>query len=362
MAVASPFLDAERAAGATIQTYGGLELPEKFVDPMAEYEAARAAAGLFDLSFRGSLRFTGSDRTSFLQNMLSADIRALRPGGSCYTAILTQQSKVVADGKVSCFDDSLLLDVDLRFKDRVREHLEKFLVADEVEIEDQSEAETTLGIHGPRAGAVLQAALEGQDLPEAEQEHRSARIGDQSLRIAWSNWTGDKGFDVSIPRQSAAAIWGVVAKAGLPFGLRPIGMVAFNVLRVEAGIPWMGVDFDESSLVLEAGLDRAISFTKGCYLGQETVERTHSRGHVNRKLVGLRFDGRMVPRAGAKVAQDGSEVGRVTSAVFSPAVGSAIGMGYVRREVMNPGSRLQVELPSGTITAEVVAMPFFRRS
>lgn len=361
MGTASPFFEVERAAGAVVQTYGGLELPEKFLDPMAECEVARGAAGLIDLSFRASLRFTGPDRTSFLHNMLSNDVKSLRPGTGCYTAVLTQPSKVVADARLFCLEDALLLEVDLRFKDRAREHLEKFLVADEVEIEDLSERETALGVHGPRSADVLEAVTGAKDLPAAEHEHRAVRIGDVPARVARSNWIGETGFDLALPRESATVAWRAIEKAGAAFGLRPVGMVGFNVLRVEAGIPWMGVDFDDSTLALEAGLESAISFTKGCYLGQETVERTHSRGHVNRKLVGLRLDGRMVPRAGAKISKDGGEVGQVTSAVFSPALGSALAMGFVRREVMEPGNRLEIDLPSGRGSAEVVAMPFIRK-
>ena len=140
---------------------------------------------------------------------------------------------------------------------------------------------------------------------------------------------------------------------------KPVGHAALNILRTEAGIPWYGAELNEQTLPPEAGLEqRAISYTKGCYLGQEIVERIRSRGHVNRKLVGLVLGGASLPAAGAKLRRDGKEVGHVTTAVHSPTLGRAIALGYVRREHLEPGTRLEVE---GGGTAEVTTLPFYHR-
>ncbi len=356
--LASPLRDLERAAGAVLRRYGGLELPEKFADVAAEVEAARSSAGLFDLAFRSRLAFRGADRATFLHNLLSNEVLSLGPGAGCYTTLLTQQSKVVVDGNLFVLEEVILFDVDRRLKGRAREHLEKFLIADEVEIDDLEESEASIGIEGPRSIDILRIAAGGVEPPASPYRHAAVTIGGASARVARVHWTGDPGFDVTAATESAAAVWQALRAAGEPLGLVPAGMAAFNILRIEAGIPWVGVDVDESHLVLEAGLERGISFQKGCYLGQEVVERASARGHVNRRLVGLRLDGAVVPKAGAKVLRGGAEVGRVTSAVYSPAAGTAIAMGYVRREAMAAGSRLEIESAGG---AEVVSMPFLRR-
>lgn len=360
MSSRSPLADLARELGATLRRRSGVELPEKFTSLESEYAAARGAAALFDLSLRAGLRFRGADRQSFLHNLLSNDVASLGPGRGCYATLLTQQSKVVADAYVFCGEQSLRLDLDRGRKDRAREHLEKLLVAEDVEIDDTTDAEAVLGVAGPRAADVLRAA--GAAAPTADLDHLDTRIGGVAAWVARVDWTGDPGFELVVAVAEAEATWQALLTAGEPLGMVPAGMAAFEVLRLEAGVPWPGIDFDESHLVLEAGLDRGISFTKGCYLGQEMVERASSRGHVNRRLVGLRIDGSAVPPIGARLLQAGAECGRITSAAFSPHVGSPIALGYVKRGFYEPGSRLDVEVGALTEPAAVTPLPFYRAS
>ncbi|MGH7898946.1 MAG: YgfZ/GcvT domain-containing protein [Candidatus Binatia bacterium] len=357
----SPFQEIARSSGAVFRDYGGLGIAESYGDPATEYRAARAAAGLFDLSFRGILRFTGADRTTFLHNLLSNDIEALRPGEGCYATLLTQQSKVVADANVLCLEDSLWLDLDVRFEERARAHLEKYLVADEVEIESRIALDTSLGVYGPRSGEVLRAALGSVSLPEAEHGHMAAVLDGVSLRVSRIPWSVDPGFALIVSRGEAAAVWKALAAGGAPLGLRPAGMAALDAMRIEAGIAAPGIDFDESHLVLEAALERGISFKKGCYLGQEVVERASARGHVNRRRVGLRIESTDVPASSAKILASGAEVGIITSAAFSPTLGAAVAMGYVKRDWMEPGKRVEVETAKGPLAAEVVRLPLPNR-
>jgi len=165
---------------------------------------------------------------------------------------------------------------------------------------------------------------------------------------------------VSVARADGPAVWQALLGAGAPLGLRPAGMAAAEILRLEAGIPYPDVDFDETHLVLEAGLERGISFRKGCYLGQEIVERASARGHVNRRLVGLRIHGDRVPARGARILKGGAETGRITSAAFSPHLRAPIALGYVRRDAISAGSRVEVEISGTTVVAEVAALPFYR--
>jgi len=357
MSQPSPFFGLARASGAGLRSYGDLELPDRFSPPQSEYAQARGAAVLFDFSFRAGLSFVGADRRDFLHNLLSNDIRSLQPGAGCYATLLTQQSKVVSDAYVFCSADSFRLDVDALIKDRAREHLERFLVADDVEIEDLGGREAVLGVFGPRAADVLQAA--GAEPPAGELEHAEIRLADVRAWVARVDWTGDGGFEVAVARSDAETAWRALVLAGGPTGLVPAGMDTLDVLRLEAGIPWPGVDFDETHLVLEAGLERGINFQKGCYLGQEVVERASSRGHVNRRLVGLRLGEGSTPRRGARILYEGRECGSVTSASWSPHLQAPIAFGYVRREVKEPGNRLELEAAGQIVPAEVVALPFY---
>jgi glycine cleavage system T protein len=347
-----------RAAGATLRRYGDLELPDGFSPPESEYAAARGAAALFDFSFRSALGFVGADRQEFLHNLLSNDIRSLRPGAGCYATLLTQQSRIVSDAYVFCAANRFRLDVDALWKDRARDHLQKFLVAEDVEIEDLGGREAVLGVFGPRAADVLREA--GAEPPAGELEHGELRLADLRTWVARVDWTGDGGFEVVVERQDAEAAWRALTLAGCRVGLVPAGMAALDVLRLEAGIPWPGIDFDETHLVLEAGLERGINFRKGCYLGQEVVERTSSRGHVNRRLVGLRVEAESAPRRGARILDEERECGHVTSAAWSPHLQAPVALGYVRREVKEPGNRLRLEVAEGVVPAEVVALPFYR--
>jgi glycine cleavage system T protein len=357
--IQSPFADLERARGAVFHDYSGLTLVETYSDPLTECAAVRAGAGVFDRSYRAALRFTGQDRVTFLHNLLSNDIAALGPGTGCYATLLTRESKVVADANVFCMEDSVRLDLDVRVKDRARAHLEEFLVADDVEIEDRTELDTSVGVHGPRSSEIVRAAL-AADVPRVAFEHVSGTIGGATVLVARVDWTGDPGFEVTVARAAGPAVWQTLLAAGAPLGVGPVGMAAAEILRLEAGIPYPGVDFDERYLVLEAGLERGISFRKGCYLGQEIVERASARGHVNRRLVGLRILGDQAPARGARIFREGVETGRITSSAFSPNLRAPIALGYVRRDAAAAGSRVEVEISGTTVAAEVVALPFFR--
>jgi folate-binding protein YgfZ len=356
----SPFVELARARGAVVRSYGGHELVETFGDPLKECADVRAAAGIVDLSFQVGLSFSGADRATFLHNLLSNDIVGLRPGSGCYATLLTRESKIVSDARVLCFEDSIRLELDFRVKDRARQHLERFLVADDVEIEDRTESETALGVHGPRAGDVIAAAIPGLALPAVEFAHTLGTIGSAMILVVRVQWTGDPGYDLVVPRSQAADVWKALLSAGAPFGLHPIGMEAANILRVEAGIPWIDVDFDQSNLVLEAALERGINFRKGCYLGQEIVERASARGHVNKRLVGLAVEGGLTPRVESRILYQGRETGRITSAVFSPQLRTPIALGYVRREATAPGTRVEIESSGSAASAVVTELPFYR--
>ncbi|MGE0822831.1 MAG: aminomethyltransferase family protein [Candidatus Binatia bacterium] len=345
--------------GAVLSDDRGVELPERFAEPLAEYHAVRETVGLIDLSFRTQVRMTGEDRVSFLQGMVSNDVKALMPGRGCPATFLTEQGRIVADLRIYALETALLLDMDARIQEKTTEALSHFIIADDVEMEDLSAQQTTLSLQGPAAARVLTTVGVSLDIPEPLQ-HKEVDLTGVPVRLVHVSDTGEDGYEMLIPTEQAEHVWQVLLKAGESFGIRPVGLAALHMLRVEAGIPWYGLDMDEKRLVLEVGLDRVISFKKGCYLGQEVVERASARGHVNRKLSGLVIQSETLPESGAKVFYDSQEVGWLTSVAHSPRFQQPIALAYIRREHLTPGTQLRIDSDGTPVIAEVTTLPFSR--
>ncbi len=353
----SPLAAWHTAHGAVVTDDRGISLPECFADIEHEYRAVRDAAGLIDLSFRVQVGASGEDRVSFLQGMLSNDVESLQSGQGCPATLLTDQGRIVADLRVYALEDSLMLDLDARVKDKTVAALERFIIADDVELADLSADQTTIGVQGPLASRLLEAAGVSPGLTE-DCQHAAARLAETAVRVVRVSETGQDGYAILVPRPQAEAVWQTLIEAGRPLGACPVGLGALNMLRIEAGIPWYGVDMDEDRIVLEVGLDHALSFNKGCYLGQEVVERASARGRVNRKLSGLLVQGTEPPQSGDKLFSDTREVGWITSAILSPRFGRPIALGYVRREHLEPGTQLRIDRNGTPMIAEVAVLPF----
>jgi len=355
MSERTPLTDWHRAHGALFT--GPDALPARFGDPMREYAAARDGVGLIDLCDRALLQFTGPDRLSFLQGMLSNDLRALEPFDGQYAAILTQQGKVVADVRVLCAMNSFYLDFWASLKEKIIAHLNRYLVADEVEIADRSAEYISISARGPRAEALVKAVAGGAALPGQTKQHAMITIEGAAVCVVRED-PGAPAYDLILPVESAAAIAQRLTEAGKPLGVAWVGTEAQEILRVEAGIPRYGVDFGEDNLLLEASLADAVSFTKGCYLGQEIVERIRSRGHVNKKLCGLLLDGAAAAKAGDRLHEGSKEIGAITSSVISPRLGRAVALGYVAKEFWQPGTVLTLDRGGAAISARVASLPF----
>jgi folate-binding protein YgfZ len=352
--------DIHRAHGAEIKAYGDWLMPARFGDAKAEYRAVRSHVGLIDLAHRALLQFSGPDRLSFLQGMLSNDLRALRPFHGQQAALLTQQGKVVADVRVLCAMNSFYLDFWAALKDAVTTHLNRYLVADEVEIADRSDEYAILSLQGPRSTELLTALAVDAPLPEQATQHAMAQINGAAVCVVRDSQVGEIGYDLIIPVDHLVAIAEKLSELGKPFFAAWVGAEAENVLRVEAGTPRYGIDFDQDNLLLEVGLEQAVSFSKGCYLGQEVVERIRSRGHVNKKLCGLVLEDQLPADAGTSLVADGKEIGRITSSVFSPKLDRPVALGYIAREHWNPGTTLSLGSSEPAIKGVVTPLPFTR--
>ena len=357
MAKQSQLNDLHRSLGAGFTERDGWLLPAHFGDPAAEYHAVRSAVGLIDLSDRGLLQFTGPDRVSYLQGMLSNDVSALKAFDGQYATLLTQQGKVIADVRVLCSLNSLYLDFRENLTDKILVHLNRYLIADEVEIADRSREYAILSLQGPKAQALLSAiAVPGAEFPTRARQHAMVDIEGTAACVVHDSHTGEPGYVLIVPTASIVPIAEKLTHRGREFSAAWVGEDAQNILRVEAGVPRYGVDFSEDHLLLEVGIDHAFSFTKGCYLGQEVVERIRSRGHVNKRLCGLLLDGDQAAVRGDPVEVDSKEVGKITSSVISRRLQRPIALGYVNKDFWAPGSAVTIG-PSRR-RATVVSLPF----
>jgi glycine cleavage system T protein len=344
--------------GAQFVERVGWLLPAHFGNSAAEYEAIRSAVGVIDLSHRGLLQLTGADRVSFLQGMVSNDVTALKPGEGQYATVLNQQGKVLGDARVLCSENSLYLDLWEVMKDKIAEHLNRYLVADEVEIADRTDEYGIISLQGPQSEACLRRLVGQADLPGPLMAHRMVNIDGAQVCVVRASSTGETGFDLIISRPHFKNVAQQLTEVGKQFSAAWVGEEAQNILRVEAGIPRYGVDFTEDNLLLEVGLDHAVSFTKGCYLGQEVVERIRSRGHVNKKLVGLSLEGQESANPGDVILSADKPVGTITSSVHSPALGRPIALSYVHRDYLNLDTRLIVKHNGISLDARVTGLPF----
>jgi folate-binding protein YgfZ len=323
--------------GAVRADVDGTPTVASFGDPAAEYTALRERAGVVDWAWWGLLRVTGSDRVPFLQGMLSNDVKALAAGDGCTALLLSEQGRAVADLVVLATDDAILLAGHAASLAGARAALERFIVADDVEIVDESGTTRALAVLGPQASEVL--GRTGLATPTTPYGHVQTEIDDVPVDVVRVPTPGAGGFACFAPAPAASRLWARVVDAG---GATPVGYAAYDVLRIESGVPWHGRDVTAETLALEAPYDVAISFRKGCYLGQEVMERVTARGHVNRKLVGLVLAGDALPPAQAHVFAGDRDVGWVTSAAWSWRLGHPVALAYVRREHLEPGTTLAV--------------------
>ena len=309
------------------------------------YAIVTEGAGLIDRSERGKLDVTGPDAAEYLQGQVTNDVLALGEGDGCYAALLDPKAHIMADMRIlSGGPEELWLDTEPHTRDVVVSHLRMYKIGRRVEVVDRTDERAILSLAGPAASAVAARAT-GAKAPPGEDRWSAGKVGETPVRVVATAL----GADVLAPAEAAEAVRSALLEAGA----QQVGHEAVDVLRVEQGIPRHGVDMGPDNLPGEAGIvDRAVSFTKGCYIGQEPVARMYHRGRPNRHLRGLLLDVAVAP--GEPLIVGEREVGRLTSVTESPRLG-AIGLALVRREA-EPGSRLRTG--TGDVGATVVELPF----
>jgi folate-binding protein YgfZ len=317
-----------------------------FGDVAAEQRLLTGAAGVLDFGFRGRLCVLGNDRARFLHGQVTNDIKRLRPGEGCYAALVTAKGKMQSDLNVFALADELLLDFEPGLAQAIAGRINKFIVADDVQVVDVAALYGLISVQGPRAADVVKSSRLFDTIPETGfGSIKAGSAADGELYLINHPRLGGTGFDVFAPRALLATTWETLLRCAAECGGGPCGWEAFERARIEAGIPRFGADMDETNIPIECGIEsRAISYTKGCYIGQEVLNRIHSIGRVNRMLRRLTFNAGATPLPvrGGKLFSDNREIGHLTSVAPSGAA-----LGYVHRDADGPGGVLELRREVG---------------
>jgi len=332
---------------------------------LAEYAAALTGAVLHVRADRGLIEVTGKDRAAWLHNLVTNEVRKLQPGEGNYAFAVNIKGRCVFDCNILVDAERILLDVDVRWVDAAVKHLTKYTITEDVALQNISAAFGRIAIMGPGATAVV-ARLCGANLtPMAQLQHVAAKMADTDVRLVRHDFAGVMAAEVIVPAPTTNRIIAAIDAQGYSHSppaaghsIPRIGDDAVRMLRIESGIPASIDDIDADVVPPETmQIERGISYHKGCYLGQEVIERMRSHGVLPRKLVGIRVDAAAQPPRDALMNVDGAAVGRVTSSAWSPALSATLALGYMKAAHAQPGKAVEVTGPGQAWAGEVVSLP-----
>ena len=338
------------ASGGLAGEYGEAGTIASFGDPAAELEALRKNAGVFDLGGRGMLVLTGEDRVRWLNGMVTNNTRDLDVNHGNYSLLLNPQGKIQGDLVTYNRGDYILVTTDAGQVEKIKSIFDKYIIMDDVEVADVSEKLTAVGIAGPKSWEIVEKA--GFGIPELA-PGGVVDIQWDGVGVTVAHGLGERGesYEIWFAKENAAKVWDALVIAGG----KPVGFEALEWLRILNGVPRFGVDMTERYLPQETGQDRALHFTKGCYIGQEIVERIRSRALLHRGLAGFEIDG-PAPAAGSPVMNAEKKVGEITSSASIPIDGTrrTFGLGYIRTDAGTLGTQVKID----EVNARVSALPF----
>jgi folate-binding protein YgfZ len=338
--------------------YRGATTAARFSDPEKEYAALRTGCGVYDLGFRALISVKGGDRVRWTNGMVTNNIRDLATGSGVYAFLLNPQGRILGDMHVFNRGDSLIVETDRSQVEKIVATFDHYIIMDDVEIVNESETWTALGLAGPKARRALNAV--GIEVPELQPLQIIAPRCNcdcgcvECLVVGGEAAVEDaqrESYEIWLAPKDLYKTWEALVAAGAT----PVGSEALEMQRILDGVPLYGVDIRERDLPQETEQMRALNFNKGCYVGQEIVERIRSRGNVHRKFAGFVVEGTGDVVAGAKISSDEKEVGEVTSvtSLATPGGQRRVALGYIRREVGVPGREVAI----GKVTARVIPLP-----
>jgi folate-binding protein YgfZ len=337
--------------GAQMDEYCGSQTARSFGDARSEYETLLQGCGVYDLGWRGKIVLTGSDRIRWTNGMVTNNVRDLSEGHGNYNFLLNPQGRIQGDLYVYNMGDHLIVDTEVWQVPKILELFDKYIIMDDVEVADVSDKLTAVAVQGPTSRAVLRSL--GLAIADEVEPLKVERMVWNGIGISVTRMASDiaQTYEIWLAPDNAPRLWDALLAAGA----KAIGTDALEMFRVAAGVPRYGLDITEKHIPQETEQFHALHFSKGCYLGQEIVERVRSRGAVHRHFTGFQIHG-PAPQPGTEAQAEGKKVGEITSAMQIPANGSerTLALGYVRKESGEPGTKVQVEGSE----AEVASPPF----
>ncbi len=382
----SPIDETHTRLGATMTVQDGRSVPASYGDALFEYAAMReGGAGIIDLSSRGRIMVGGSEAVQFLNGLITNDMKTLAENNWMPAAFPNVQGRLIASARVLRLQDegtdqttparlpsrgartnlfpAFVIDTEAVTHERVLKTIERFTLAGDFHVSDITSQTALLSVQGRSAVNVVRSVL-GQELASIA-ANQAIQISGQRHELTGdvtairATHTAEDGFDLIVKSDHAGSLWRALQDAGA----RPVGYDAFEILRIEAGLPRYGVDMDETNVVTETALDDAVSYTKGCYVGQEIIARIKYRGHVAKKLAGLIFDQAVKVEANTTIkSTDDKDIGRITSKTYSPHLGRTVALGYLKYDYLAPGTSVKVNAGDEEIPAQVMELPFVKSS
>jgi folate-binding protein YgfZ len=366
-----PLHETHARLGAEMRVQDGWCVPGSYGDLLFEYAAVRepgiGLSGIIDLSSRGRIIVSGTEAIQFLNGLITNDMKTLPENCWMPAAFPNVQGRLIAAVRVIRLKDeqaatnaspTFLLDTQPATHERVLKTIERFTLAGDFRVNDITKETVHLTVQGKKAAEIISSVVNKEAAGLAP--NAVVQTGQQTaVTVVHATHTAEDGFDLIVSLDQASILWNALTNAGA----RPVGYDALEILRIEAGLPRFGVDMDETNVVTEAALDTAVSFTKGCYVGQEIIARIKYRGHVAKKLSGVLFNGPLKVEAGALIkSNDNKEIGRITSATYSPHLGRTIALGYLKYDYIALNTSVKVVAGHDELLAQVTELPFVRGS
>jgi aminomethyltransferase len=346
---------------AKIVDFHGWDMPIQYSNIIEEHTAVRTKVGLVDLSHMGRIWVRGKDRKSWLDRLLTIDIPKMAPGRVRYTFLLTEKGTVIDDLLVyeDAGNDASFLVVNASNREKNLEWMKKQVGSAKVKIEDTTLQTSLIAVQGPRSADAVNLALDIDPSPLKYYTFgRFTVLGVKDSLVSRTGYTGEDGFEIFVPNESASKTWNAFLKASKKTGLQPVGLGARDTLRTEAGMPLYGQEIDDATTPLEAGLDFAVALDKPAdFIGKAALA-----GQKKKKLTGFKMAGRRISRHGMDVYAGGGKSGVVTSGTFSPSLDASIGMAHVQPAHAAPGTAIEIDVRGKREPATTVSLPFYKRS
>jgi len=377
-----PLSGVHRRLGATMIERDGWQIPTSYGDTLFEYAAVReGGAGLIDLSSRGRILVSGSEAVQFLNGLITNDMKTLAQNSWMPAAFPNVQGRLIASVRVVRVKDegadqttpaglprkglrqnassTFLIETEAATHECVLKTIARFTLAGDFRVHDVTEQTALLTVQGKKSASIVRSVLGEAAAGLAPNGALQMTWQESDVTVIRATHTAEDGFDLVLNSAAANSLWDALHGAGA----RPVGYDALEILRIEAGLPRYGMDMDETNVVTEAALDDAVSYTKGCYVGQEIIARIKYRGHVAKKLSGVMFNQVEKVEPGAPIqSTDGKEIGRITSVTYSPHLGQTVALGYLKYDYLTPDTSVKIIVGVEKIPAQVTELPFVKGS